>query len=136
MRVGSNYRAIADFRAVEDAPVADGDAIAEDGILNDRVRADAAVGADAGGAEQLHVRLDDGVRTDRDLGVDDAGFRPEDGNALRHQAFGDGDTDGVVEMHHFGDGIGAEDLVDAADLEGNHEAAVARSEEHTSELQS
>ena len=124
MRVGSNHRAVADFRAVEDAPVADGDPIAEDGILHDRVRAHAAVGADAGDAEQLHVRLDDGVRTDRDLGVDDARFGPEDGNALCHQAFGDGNTDSVVEMHHFGDGVGAEDLVDAAGLEGNHAAAV------------
>ena len=102
---------------VEDAAVADGDVVAEGGVLDDGVGADAAVGADVGCAEELDEGLDDGVGRDGDVGVDDAGFGTEDGDAGGHEAAGGGEAHGGVEVHHFGDGVGAEDLVDAVGFE-------------------
>ena len=86
------------------------------GVLDDGVGADAAVGADGGGAEELDVGLDDGVGADGDFGVDDAGFGAEDGDARGHEAAGGGEAHGGVEVHHLGDGVGAEDFVDAVGL--------------------
>ena len=45
-------------------PLRTSDAVAEDGVLDDGVGADAAVGADAGCAEELDEGLDDGVGAD------------------------------------------------------------------------
>ena len=122
--VGSEQGAVADGGAVEDAAVAEEDVVAEDGVLDDGVGADAAVGADAGGAEELDEGLDDGVGGDLDLGVDDAGLGAEDGDALGHEAARGGEADGGVEVHHLGDGVGAEDLVDAVGLDGDDALAV------------
>ncbi len=70
-------------------------------------------------AEELDVGLDDGVGADVDLGVDDAGFGAEDGDALGHEAAGGGEAHGGVEVHHLGDGVGAEDFVDAVGFDGD-----------------
>ncbi len=59
-----------------------------------------------------------------DLGVDDAGVGAEDGDALGHEAAGGGEAHGGVEVHHLGDGVGAEDLVDAVGLDGDDACAV------------
>ena len=115
---------VVDGGLVEDAAVADGDVVADGGVLDDGVGADAAVGADAGGAEDLDVRFDDGVGGDGDGGVDDAGFGAEDGDAVCHEAVGGGEAHGGVEVHHLGDGVGTEDLVDAVGFDGYDAFAV------------
>src|ERR1017187_3107505 len=46
MRVGAQHRAVAHLRAIKDAAIADRDAVAEDGPLDDRVGADATITAD------------------------------------------------------------------------------------------
>ncbi len=109
---------------VDDAAVADGDVVADGGVLDDGVGADAAVGADVRGAEELDVGLDDGVGADVDLGVDDAGLGAEDGDAVGHEAACGGEAHGGVEVHHLGDGVGAEDLVDGVGLDGDDALAV------------
>ena len=88
------------------------------------IRADAALDADASRAQKLHVGLDHRVRADFDLGVDDAGVGPEDGDALRHQLGRGGHAHGAVEVHHLGDGVRAEDLVDTVRLDGYHALAI------------
>ena len=73
----------------------------------------------------LDEGLDDGIGADLDLGVDDAGFGAEDGDAVGHEAAGGGEAHGGVEVHHLLDGVGAEDLVDGAGgLEGDDAFAV------------
>ncbi len=81
-----------------------------------------------GVAEELDVGLDDGVGADGDLGVDDAGFGAEDGDACGHEAAGGGEAHGGVEVHHLGDGVGAEDFVDAVGFDGDD--ALAFGDEH------
>ena len=82
--------------------------------LEPRNRSGSAVGAHFRVAQNLNVGFDDGVGADVDLGVDDTGFGTEDGDALGHEAAGGGEAHGGVEVHHFFDGVGAEDLVDGA----------------------
>ena len=67
----------------------------------------------------MDVGLDDGVGGDFDLGVDDAGFRAEDGDSLGHEAAGGGEAHGGVEVHHLSDGVGSEDFVDVVGLDGD-----------------
>ena len=75
-------------------------------------------------AQELDVGLDDGVGADADLGVDDAGLGAEDGDALGHEALCRVQAHGGVEVHHLGDGVGAEDFVDALGLDGDDAFAV------------
>ena len=63
-----------------------------------------------------------------DFGVDDAGFGAEDGDAGGHEAACGGEAHGGVEMHHLGDGVGAEDFVDGVGLDGDD--ALAFGDEH------
>ncbi len=58
------------------------------------------------------------------VGVDDAGLGAVDGDAGGHEAAGGGAAHGGVEVHHFDDGVGAEDLVDVVGLEGYDALAV------------
>ena len=112
MRVRAEQRAVADDGLVEDAAVANEHSVAERGVLDDGVGADAAVGADARVAEELNEGLDDGVGRDLDRGIDHAGLGAEDRHARGHEASCGGRAHGGVEVHHLGDGVGAEDLVD------------------------
>ncbi len=69
-------------------------------------------------------RLDHRVGADRHFGVDHAGIRAEDGDALRHQAAGCGRAHGCVQVHHLGDGVGAQDFVDGVCLDGDDALAI------------
>src|SRR6185437_6373019 len=120
MRIRAKQSAVIDLGAIEDAAIADGNVVAKSRGLDDGVRTDPAVAADACGAETLHVRLNDGVRADLDLRIDDAGVRTKDGDALGHQATGTGHAYGLIKVHHLGVGIGAEDFIDALSLMRNH----------------
>src|SRR6185437_10013844 len=82
MRIRAKQSAVTDLGAIENAAIADGDVVAKSRGLNDRVRTDAAVAADACGAEKLHVRLNDGVHTDLDLLIGDACVGARDSDAL------------------------------------------------------
>ena len=122
--VGAEDGSVGDGGSVEDAAVADGDVVAELRVLNDGVGADSALGADLCGAEELDVGLDDSVGADGDLGVDNGGLRAEDGDAGGHEVAGGRETHGCVEVHHLGDGVGTEDLVDAVGFDGYDALAV------------
>ncbi len=124
VRVGTEDGSFADYGSIENAAVADGDVVADGGVLDDGVGTDAAVRTNACGAEELDVRLDDGVGGDGDGGVDDAGFGAEDGDAVGHKAAGGGEAHGGVEVHHLGDSVGAEDFVDAVGFDGYYALAV------------
>ena len=122
--VGAEDGARADGGLGEDAAVADGDVVREGGGLDDGEGADAALLPDAGAPEQLHEGFEDGVGADLHGGVDDAGFRAEDGDALGHEPACRAEAHGGIEVHHFGDGVGAENLVDAVGLDGDDALAV------------
>ena len=122
--VGAEDRAVADLRTVQNASVAHDDAVAQDGVLHHRVGADAALRADARCAQKLDVRFNHRVRADGDLVVDDACIWAEDGDSLGHQAARGGGAHGLVEVHHLGDGVGAQHLVHAAGLERDDALAV------------
>ena len=124
MSVGTEDRSIAYFGAVEDAAIAHGDFVAESRLLDDGVGADAALGADLCRSQQLYIGFDDGVRTNRNGGVDDTGFRAEDSDALRHETLRRLHAHSCVEVHHLGDGVGTENLVDALGLDGDDAFAV------------
>ncbi len=76
----------------------------------------------------MDVGLDDGVGADGNLGVDDAGFGAEDGDACGHETLCGREAHGGVEVHHLGDGVGAEDLVDTVGFDGYD--ALAFGDEH------
>ena len=79
-------------------------------------------------AEELDEGLDDGVGGDGDGGIDDGGFGAEDGDAGGHELAGGGEAHGCVEVHHLGDGVGAEDLVDVGG-DGGDDALVLGDEQ-------
>ena len=117
---------------VKDAAVADEDAVAEGRVLDDRVGTDAAIGTDAGVAEELDVRLDGGVRADFHGGINDGGFGAEDRDATCHELASIGETYGCIEVHHLGDGVGTEDLVDTMGFDGDD--ALAFGDEHGGDI--
>ena len=83
-----------------------------------------ALRADARRAQKLDVRLDHRVRPDGDLGVDDASVGAVDGDSLGHQAACVGGAHGRIQVHHLGDGVGAQHLVHALGLQGHDALAV------------
>ena len=52
--------------------------------------------------------LEDRIRADLHLSIDDRSFRAEDGDALGHEAAGGGQAHGGVQVHHLLDGVGAQ----------------------------
>jgi hypothetical protein len=78
-------------------------------------------------AQQLHKGLDDRVGRNLDLGVDDAGLGPEDGDAGGHQAAGGGGAQRRVQRDQLGDGVGAQHLGCIGGLNGDHALAGERS---------
>src|SRR6185312_14732274 len=104
---------VADVGLVEDAAVTYQHTIAYRRVLDDGVGADAAVRANARVAEELDKRLDHGVGSDFDSGIDDAGLGTEDGDSCGHQTTRRGGAHGSVEVHHLGDRIGAKHFIDS-----------------------
>src|ERR1019366_5852638 len=88
MRVRSELRAIAYYGIFQDAARPNQNAVADFAVGDDGVRPNAAVGADFGFANELHERLDHGVRADLDLGIDVARLGGKDGCAGQHQLAG------------------------------------------------
>jgi hypothetical protein len=90
----ADARAIGNGGILEDAALKDLHIVAEDAVFDDGKRTDAAVGADAGAAEQLHEWFDDrtgdGAGRDFNIGIDDTGVRPVDGDAGGDEARGRG----------------------------------------------
>jgi hypothetical protein len=128
MGVGTEDGVVGDLGGVENASVAYGDVVAELRILDDGVGADAGVTANGGFAEELDEGLDDGVGPDVDFGVDDAGLGSEDRDASGHQTLCRREAHGRIEVHHLGDGVGAEDFVDGVSFDGDD--AFAFGDEH------
>jgi hypothetical protein len=91
-----------------------------------------AFGANTRAAQQLDERLDYGVRFNFHIGVDHARLGTEDGHAGGHQALDRGPAQLGVESHHFGNGIGAEQLVGVRRFKGHH--AFACRVEHVSHV--
>lgn len=117
--VGAELCAVTNDGIGEDAAVADENAFTDNAVFNNRVRTDAAVGADLCFAEKLREWLQNGVCSDFHAGVDGDGLGAEDGYALRHQLGGGAIAQAGVEVHHFRDGVGAEDFVDGISGDGD-----------------
>ena len=84
----ADFSAIGDRGVFEYAGLADEDVVADSAVFNDGEGADAAAGADVGFAEELDEGLNDGFRSDFDIGIDDAGFGASDGDAGGDEARG------------------------------------------------
>ena len=103
----------------------DADAVADAGVGEHRVAADEAVFADSGFAEQLHEGLDDRVRADRDVGIDEDGLGLVDRDAVVHQFAGLALAENCVELRQLAAGVDAEYLAGVRGAQGQHGFAVA-----------
>ncbi len=83
---------------------------ADFGVANHGVGADAAGGADARLAENLHERFDHGVGGDFDIVIDHAGRGIKDGDAFGHELLALVHAHLMVDDGEFGAGVGAENF--------------------------
>ena len=85
MRVRSEDGVVRDLGLIDDASRPDLHVVADSRIADDAVRTNAAIGAYAALAQDLHKRFNHGVGGDRNIGVDRAGLGPVDGDPFSHQ---------------------------------------------------
>jgi len=97
---GADARMGAEAAGVENGVGEDGGVVIEAGIVEDAAGFDFAAGADARLAEKLDARLDDGVLTGGDFGIDDNCFGKINGDAC---------------VHELGGFAGAEDAIDLSE---------------------
>src|ERR1022692_4203637 len=88
MRIRSKVRAVAHHGIFQNAARPNQNPVADFAVGDDGVRANAAVGADLGLANELDERLDHGVRANLNVGIDVARLGTEDGRAGQHQLAG------------------------------------------------
>ena len=86
----------------------DGDAIAEDSVVQDAAGSNLAVGAEFCFAEQLHTGLDDGVFSGGDIGPNEHGLRQLNADARIHQFVPFAFTKDGVHLGKVGAGIATE----------------------------
>ena len=104
-------------------------------ILDDRVRAHPAVGADLRRSQQLHEGLDDSIRADFYVGVDHAGFGIEDRHARGHQFLALVAAHFVVEFDQFSAGVAAENFGRVFGFDRHHAlAGLAQGVRHVGEV--
>jgi len=94
---GANLGSVGDGAVCQYTALANQHIASQCAVLDHGVRADVAIAADARRTQQLHKGFDDGIGRDLNLGVDDAGFGPEDGDASGHEAVGGGGAQSGVE---------------------------------------
>src|ERR1019366_10291013 len=85
-------------------------AVADFGIANHGIRANAAGGADTRFAQDLDERLDHRVGGDFDVVVDHAGSGKENSDALGHQFVALAQAHLIVDVGEFGPRVGAENF--------------------------
>jgi len=84
MRIRSDNRTMSYAGLVHHGSRTHGHPVPDHRVLDDAVRTQAAILADTSLAHQLHKGFDDGVRSDLDVSIDDAGFRVINRHAQGH----------------------------------------------------
>ena len=85
MRIRPNNRSRSDFRLLHNATGPDHHAVANIGVANHAVRPHSATAANLRLSEQLHIRLDHGVRRNFHIRINDASLGIKNGHPIAHQ---------------------------------------------------
>src|SRR5689334_22856481 len=110
MAIGTKQRAGSDSRSIDDAAVTDQHSTGDLRVVDHAEGANAAVFSDAGVAQHLHASFDNRVRSDADIGVDNAGLWAEDRYSLKHQLAALLHAKSEIERDQFGNGICAQNF--------------------------